>query len=305
MKEAKSLYGDALIKAASPEELQTCIQKGVWEFLEPNHPLKGTIPSKMFLTSKKLPNGDIDKINGRFVASGHRQDRSLFQNRSLFQDSEISSPTVALTSVLTMAAIAAHEGHCVMTLDHKAAYLNAVMSGPPGDMLLTPEVAAILCRLDPSHKRFLRRLRPKKALYGCIQSAVLRYQELATTLRVMGFQENPHDICSFTIVKGDTIDKILVYVDDLFVTSKDKHLLTAISDTLKAKYGAETNTIGDEHNFLGIQWDYRVAGQVSLSLDGYINDIITKYNVTTPCSDEAFPQLIVCSKQPPIALPLP
>lgn len=65
-----------------------------------------------------------------------------------------------------MAAIAAHEGHYVMTLDHKAAYLNAVMSGPPGDMLLTPEVAAILCRLDPSHKRFLRRLRPKKALYG-------------------------------------------------------------------------------------------------------------------------------------------
>jgi hypothetical protein len=105
MKEERSLYGDALIDAASTEEQQTCIQKGVWECLEPNHPLEGAIPPKMFLTPKKLPNGEIDKIKGRVVAGGHRQDRSLFQ------DSEISSPTVAITSVLAMAAIAAHEGH--------------------------------------------------------------------------------------------------------------------------------------------------------------------------------------------------
>jgi hypothetical protein len=170
-----------------------------------------------------------------------------------------------------------------MTLDHKAAYLNAKMRGPPVDMLLTSEVAEILCRLDPCHKRFLCRdgkiaVRLKKALYGCIQSAVLWYQELATALREMGFQENPYDICSFTRVRGDTIDKILVYVDDLFITSKDKHILTAISDTLKAKYAAVTNTIGDEHNFLGIHWDFRVSGQVSLSMDGFINDIIVQNN---------------------------
>ena len=99
MKEARSLYGDALIDAASTEEVQTCIQKGVWECLGPNHPLIGAISSKMFLAPKKLPNGDIDKIKVRVVAGGHRLDRSLFQ------DSEISSPTVALTSVLAMAAI--------------------------------------------------------------------------------------------------------------------------------------------------------------------------------------------------------
>ena len=218
MKEARSLYGDALIDAASTEELQTCIQKGVWECLEPNHPLKGAIPSKMFLAPKTLPNGDIDKIKGRFVAVGHRQDRSLFQ------DSEISSPRAALTSVLAVAAIAAHEGHYVMTFDHKAAYLNAEMRWPPVDMLLTSEVAAILCKLDSSHKSVLRRngkigRRLKKALYGCIQSGVLWNQELATTLREMGFHENPYDICSFRRVRGDTIDKILVFVDKLFITS--------------------------------------------------------------------------------------
>jgi Reverse transcriptase (RNA-dependent DNA polymerase) len=299
MKEARTLYGDALIDAASTEELQNCIQKGVWECLDPDYPLKGAIPSKMFLTPKKLPNGDIDKIKGRVVAGGHRQDRTLFQ------DSEISSPTVALTSVLAMAAVAAHEGHHVMTLDHKAAYLNAEMRGPRVDMLLTPEVAEILCKLDPKHRRFLRpdrkiAVKLKKALYGCIQSAVLWYQELASTLQEMGFRENPYDICSFTRVRNDTSDRILVYVDDLFITSKDEHILTEISDTLKAKYGAVTNTIGKEHNFLGIHWDFRVAGQVSLSMDGYVNDIIKKYEVTKKCRTPATDRLFQTTADSPL-----
>ena len=298
MKEARTLYGDTLIDAASVEELQNCIQKEVWECLEPGYPLKGAIPSKMFLTPKKLPNGKIDKIKGRVVAGGHRQDRSLFQ------DSEISSPTVALTSVLAMAAVAAHEGHHVMTLDHKAAYLNATMRGPRVDMLLTPEVAEILCRIDSKYQRFLRpdrkiAVKLKKALYGCVQSAVLWYQELASTLESMGFQANPYDICSFKRVRGDTTDKIMVYVDDLFITSKDEHVLTTISDTLKAKYGAVTHTIGLEHNFLGIRWDFRTVGQVTLSMDGYVRDIVSKYKITKKCLTPATDNLFKCDPHSP------
>ena len=104
----------------------------------------------MFLTPKKKPNGDIDKIKGRIVAGGHRQDRSLFQ------DCDISSPTVALTSVLAAAAIAAQQGHQVMTLDHKAAYLNARMEGPEVMMMLDPGVASLLFSMNADYKSFLR-----------------------------------------------------------------------------------------------------------------------------------------------------
>lgn len=138
MKEASSLYGEQLVRAASVEELKNCIDKKVWDFLDPEAYIKGVIPSKMFLTPKKKPNGDIDKIKGRIVAGGHRQDRSLFQ------DSDISSPTVSLTSVLAAAAVAAQQGHHVMTLDHKAAYLNARMEGPPVTMQLDSGVASLL-----------------------------------------------------------------------------------------------------------------------------------------------------------------
>ena len=253
--------------------------------------MTGAIPSKIFLTPKKLPNGEIDKIKGRVVAGGHRQDRSLFH------DKEVSSPTVALTSVLAMASLAAHEGHHVMTLDHKAAYLNATMLGPRVEMILTPEVAEIMCRIDPAYEQYVRpdkkiTVRLKKALYGCIQSAVLWYNELASTLESIGFQKNPYDICSFKRVRGETKDMILVYVDDLFITSKDEEMLTSIADTLKKKYGGVTANTGLEHNFLGIHWDFRVHGQVTLSMDGYVKDIIRKYNIvkrcTTPATDHLF-----------------
>jgi Reverse transcriptase (RNA-dependent DNA polymerase) len=204
-----------------------------------------------------------------------------------------------------MAAMAAHENHHVMTLDHKAAYLNAQMSGPQVYMLLTPEVAALMCKVDPKYREFLRTdgkitVRLKKALYGCIQSAVLWYNELASTLEAMQFVQNPYDICSFTRVRDGSTDRVLVYVDDLFITSKHEHVLTSIATTLKKIYGAVTNTMGLEHNFLGIHWDFRVPGQVKLSMDGYIKDIIRRYNVkkkaSTPATDNLFKSKLLSPK---------
>ena len=67
------------------------------------------------------------------------------------------------------------------------------------------------------------------------------------------------------------------------------HVLTK---ALKTKYGAVTNTMGLEHNFLGIHWDFRTPEQATLSMDGYIKDVMRKYNVTkkasTPSSDNLF-----------------
>lgn len=111
-------------------------------------------------------------MKARLVAGGHRQDRSLYT------DVETSSPTAALSSVMMAAALAAHKADHVMTLDHKAAYLNASMVGHVVEMRLGKEVASLLCGVAPEHKKFLRQdgtiiVRLQKALYGCIESAVV------------------------------------------------------------------------------------------------------------------------------------
>lgn len=298
IKAARKIYGKELSDKATRDELITCIQKDVWECLDPTYVTKNAIPSKMFLTPKTLPNGEIDRIKGRIVAGGHRQDKSLYE------DKEISSPTVALTSVLTMAALAAKEGKHVMTLDHKAAYLNAAMEGPRVEMLISPEVVEILCDIDTSYRKFIRAdnkiaVRLKKALYGCVQSAMLWYNELTSTLESIGFKRNPYDTCSFSRAQGRSFDRILVYVDDLFLTSDSNSRLQTIAETLKSRYDAVTYKTGLQHDFLGIHWDFTVAGQVSLSMDGYINDIIRKYNVTEQCSTPATDRLFRTTEDSP------
>ena len=196
IKETNILYGAGVTNAAIVEELMNCIKKEVFKFQSPNYTAKSTIPSKMFLTPKKLPNGNTDRMKARLVAGGHRQDRSLYT------DVETSSPTAALSSVMMAAALAAHKADHVMTLDHKAAYLNASMVGHVVEMRLGKEVASLLCGVAPEHKKFLRQdgtiiVRLQKALYGCIESAVLWYKELSRTLIELRFKKNDYDECSF------------------------------------------------------------------------------------------------------------
>ena len=111
-------------------------------------------------------------MKARLVAGGHRQDRSLYS------DQETSSPTVSLTAVFAQAAIAAQREDFVMTLDHKEVYLNATMKGPEVKMMLSREVSEILCEVCEDYRVYLRNngtilVQLQKALYGCIQLAVL------------------------------------------------------------------------------------------------------------------------------------
>ena len=190
--EASEIYGQEAVKEAGFAELKNCIDKQVWECLLPQTKINRLIPSKLLLTPKLTPTG---QFKGRIVGGGHRQDHSEFS------DSEVSSPTVSLTSVMIGAAVAAHRGHHIMTLYHKAANLDAAMKGPEVIMLLTPDVSSLLIELDPTHTKYLRSdkriaVRLKNALYGCIQSAVLWYNELSSTTEGMGYVKNPYDLCS-------------------------------------------------------------------------------------------------------------
>ena len=134
IKTAATVYGENIVKDAITVELMHCITKEVIKGLSPTENTRDAIPSKMFLTLKKLPSGAFDKMKARLVAGGHRQDRSLYTEQ------KTSSPTVSLTAVIAHAAIAAHRGDHIMTLDHKAAYLNATMKEPVVKMMLSKEV---------------------------------------------------------------------------------------------------------------------------------------------------------------------
>ena len=287
-REARLAFGIEATLASNIEELTNCLTKKVWD---PIRVSKNAFPSKMIVTPKALPSGHFDKLKSRIVGGGHRQDSSKFH------DSEISSPTVALTSMLAGAALAAHHHHHVMTIDFKAAYLNAEMKGTPVEMLLAPDIAEVLVGIDPSYATYVRSdkkiaVRLRKALYGFKQSAMLWYKELSSALEYLGFKRNPYDTCSFTRVRGTSTDRILVYVDDLFLTSDSEVELDTIATALRTKYGEVTSHKGPTHNYLGISWDFTVPDQVTLSMAGYVQEVLRKYGVTerykTPATDNLF-----------------
>jgi hypothetical protein len=82
------------------------------------------------------------------------------------------------------------------------AYLNADMDTFTV-MKLTGEAVDIMVKVDSLYAKFvvLENNKPalylqlKKALYGCMQSALLWYKLFANTLLDMGFELNPYNSC--------------------------------------------------------------------------------------------------------------
>ena len=110
--------------------------------------------------------------------------------------------TVSQDAFLLTSIIDAIEGRDVAVTDIKGAYLNAKMKEEVL-MKITGEEVKIFCELYPSLEQFATKEKNKdvlyvqldRALYGCVQSALLWYELYPTTLKEMGFELNPYDLC--------------------------------------------------------------------------------------------------------------
>ena len=68
--------------------------------------------------------------------------------------------------------------------------------------------------------------------------------------------------------------RILVYVDDLLLTSHCEDSLKTVAEVLRVKYDAVTSRLWAEHDYLVIHWDFSKTGQASLVMEGYKNGFI-------------------------------
>ena len=96
------------------------------------------------------------------------------------------------------------------------------------------------------------------------------------------------------------MDRILPYVDDLFLTSDSTDNLLAVAGVLQSKYDAVTYKLGLRHDFLGIHWNFSKFGEASLTMEGYIKEIISKYNVTKMCCTPATDRLFSTTVDSPL-----
>jgi hypothetical protein len=130
-------------------------------------------------------------------------------------------------------------------------------------------------------------------LYGCVESAKLWYDDLKETLDKIGYKVNKVDECVFNKGTGEDQCTIAIHVDDMIITSKNKRYRVELVEALKKRY-TEGVTIheGPKVSYLGMTFDWSVDGEVKVTQEGYINDMLGSCGIEgvskTPAGNSLF-----------------
>ena len=261
------------------KELTALDHKGTFIPVSTNQVPRNTkiIPSFMFLKEKYLPSGEFEKLKARLVAGGNLQERELY--------SDISSPTISTNSVFILAALAAKERRYIATCDIGNAYLNADISDIPVYMRMDSNLAEILAMINPIYQEFMTKdntliVKLRKALYGCIESAKLWYNNISETIKNIGFNTNPYDACVFNMSKDGVQCTIGIHVDDIIITCSSIEVMDEVINKLKSAYKDVKVHKGKVHSYLGLTFDFSDTDKVCISSSGIISEILQEYQVT-------------------------
>ena len=185
--------------------------------------------------------------------------------------------------MFTSLIIDAHEGIDVAIFDVPGAYLNANIPEDKFILLnIEGEFVDIMCEVNSKHKKNIRvyngvkliYLRILKALYGCIESALLSYYLYANTLTSQGFLINPYDRCKVNITNKEKQYTIAWYVDDKKVSHVDEEVNTKMIKTIAEHFGNLMVSKGKKHKFLGMGIEFLADLKLSLFMKDYIYESI-------------------------------
>ena len=111
-----------------------------------------------------------------------------------------------------------------------------------------------------------------------MKAALLFYLKFVKNLKSIGFVLNPYDPCTANKIVDGAQLTVVWHVDDLKVSHVDAGVVTRMSVWLQNTYerlfddgsGAMELKRGKIHEYLGMQLDFSVAGQVKITMFDYI-----------------------------------
>ena len=118
----------------------------------------------------------------------------------------------------------------------------------------------IMCKINPEylpHARYEGRtkvlyLQVLRAIYGCLESALLWYNLYSSTLQKMGFTLNPYDLCVANKIINGSQCSVVFYVDDNKISHKDPSVVDNVVKELKSYFGDLTIQKVRKLNYLGM-----------------------------------------------------
>ena len=247
-------------KSAMQEELASLHGNNTYVLEMPPEGVK-PIPCKWVFKLKKDATGGFERFKARLVVKGFRQKEGVDYD-------EVFAPVSKFTSARALFSKAAAEGMEIHHVDIKTAFLNGeleetiYMQQPPGFEEGPPGMA---CRLI-------------KSLYGLKQAPRAWYTRLIKELELYGFKASPADPSLFTLDMKDGKVYLLVYVDDILVSSKSREMIDSIKEKLLKSFDGKD--LGEIKSFLGMNIT-RDKGQSLLKIDqkGLTETIIQEFGL--------------------------
>jgi histone deacetylase 1/2 len=125
---------------------------------------------------------------------------------------------------------------------------------------------------DSRYPSFVCKL--KKAIYGLKQDPRAWYSRLSSKLVSLGFVPSKSDTSLF-IYRNKGVDiYMLIYVDDIIVTSSSQDAVKVLLKALKEDFALKD--LGDLHYFLGIEVERKSSGDLLLTQKKYAKDILLR-----------------------------
>ena len=215
-------------------EFDTLLQNQTWT-LVPSHPSQNIIGCKWVFRVKRHADGSVERHKARLVAKGfHQQSRVNYD--------ETYSPVNKPTTVRTVLSIAISSGWSLRQIDIQNAFLHdnlseeVFMSQPPGYQ--HPLYPNHVCKLQ-------------KAIYGLKQAPRAWFSCLSTKLLELGFHGSRSDSSLFIYKTKSLTIYILIYVDDIIITSSQPVAIDDLLHSLTAEFTVKD--LGTLNFFLGVE----------------------------------------------------
>ena len=243
-------------KKAMEEEYTALKRNQTWHLVEAKQG-NNLIDCKWVYKIKKKADGSVDRYKARLVAKGFRQ-------RYGIDYEDTFSPVVKIATVRLVLSLAISRGWCLRQLDVQNAFLHGVleeevyMKQPPG--FEDDNAPHLVCRLD-------------KAIYGLKQAPRAWYARLSSKLIDLGFKASKSDTSLFIYQRSGIVIYMLIYVDDIIVTSSSSEAVTALLHDLRKDFALKD--LGNLHYFLGIEVQ-RDKQELLLSQEKYAQEILSR-----------------------------
>jgi hypothetical protein len=241
---------------AMNHEFDALLTNQTWLLVPPYHS-QNTIGCKWVFRIKWHADGSIERYKARLVAKGFHQQLGIDYH-------ETYSPVIKPTTVRTVLSLAISSGWSIHQIDIQNAFLHGhlseevFMTQPPG--FQHPQYPHHVCKLN-------------KALYGLKQAPRAWFSRLSSRLLELGFHGSQSDTSLF-ISRTTTLTMfVLIYVDDIIITSPSPAAIDGVLSTLQSDFAVKD--LGPLKFFLGIEVIPNEHG-VLLSQQRYIKDILTR-----------------------------